>query len=126
MAAEEPGITRPVDPDDIGLMRSSMAPTSWGTSRRRWRRYRAGRRSVRYRDRRCRRRRVTSRYADAAHQHALAAPAAPAALGGSAATGDGASAIADHVHPTHRYAGWSATGADTSTPALRWAQPQQR
>lgn len=114
MAAEEPGITRPVDPDDIGkYAKFDGTDIVWGTP--------AGGgggdtglvgdlSAIEIGDAAAAG--VTGRYADAAHQHALAAPAAPAALGASAATGAAtAPARADHVHP---YPTATQVGAATS------------
>jgi len=114
MAAEEPALTRPVDPDDIGKyakfdgtdvvwdvpagggggtpgLVGDLSAIEIGDAAT------AG---------------TTGRYADAAHQHALPAPSAPAALGASAAAGAStAPARADHVHP---YPTAAQVGAATS------------
>ena len=103
MAAEEPALTRPVDPDDIGkYAKFDGTDVVWDTP--------AGGggvgtpglvgdlSAIEIGD--AATAGATGRYADAAHQHALAAPAAPAALGASAATGAATMpARADHVHP---------------------------
>ena len=103
MAAEEPALTRPVDPDDIGkYAKFDGTDVVWDTP--------AGGSgggtpgvvgdlsAIEIGD--AATAGATGRYADAAHQHALPAPSAPAALGASAAAGAStAPARADHVHP---------------------------
>lgn len=118
MAAEEPALTRPVDPDDIGkYAKFDGTDVVWDVP--------AGGggggtpglvgdlSAIKIGD--AATAGATGRYADAAHQHALAAPAAPAALGASALAGTATTAArADHVHP-YPTAGQVLDGASLTT-----------
>lgn len=127
MAAEEPALARPVDPDDIGKVATFdgtdvvwTAPSGGGGG---------GTpglvgdiQSIEIGD--AATAGSTGRYADAAHQHALPAPAVPAALGGSALAGTATTvARADHVHPypTAGQVGADPAGAASSAVAAHAA-----
>ena len=123
MAAEEPALTRPVDPDDIGKVATFdgadivwTAPSGGGGD--------GGTpgligdvQQIDIGDAAAAG--STGRYADAAHQHALPAPVAPAALGATATAGSASTvARSDHVHPYPSAANVGADPAGTAAAAV--------